>query len=97
MLVIRPLEELELEFLRDLPLTDLLSLAMLVEHGGLSAEHFSDILRIPYGEGRARLVHLERQGILNRNRRRNGGNVYAINQILYHPLVVQMRRRNLLV
>ena len=96
-LVIRPLEELELEFLRDLPLQHLLSLAMLVEHGGLNAEHFSDILRISHGEGRARLVHLERQGILNRSRKRNGGDEYAINPILYHPLVVQMRRRNLLV
>lgn len=96
-LLIKPLEELGLQFLRDLPLPDLLSLAMLVEHGGLSAEHFSDIFRIPSREGRARLAHLERQGILNRSRKGNGREVYAINQILYHPLVVQMRRRNLLV
>ena len=91
LLKIKPLEELRLGFLQTLPLNELVNLAMIVQHGGLTAEDFTAIFRIPLGEGRARMTHLERLGVLKRE-----GEVYVINQILYHPIVMQLQKRNLL-
>jgi hypothetical protein len=90
LLKIKPLEELRLEFLQALPLNELVYLAMIVQHGGLTAEDFTAIFRIPQGEGRTRLTHLERLGVLKRE-----GEIYVINQILYHPIVTQLQKRNL--
>ncbi len=94
-LVIKPLEELKLEFLHILPLGDLLSLAMLIQHGGLSAEHFSAVFRITRGEGKTRLTHLERMGVLKRVEETSGNDLYAANQILYQPIILLLKRRNL--
>jgi len=94
-LVIAPLEELKLESLGTLPLGDLLNLAMLIQHGGLSVEKFSAIFRIPLAEGRARLTHLERLGILKHVEDAEGQNLYMVDQILYHPIAAELKRRNL--
>ena len=94
-LVIKPLEELKLEFLQILPLGELLSLAMIIQHGGLSTEQFSTVFRITCGEGKARLTHLERLGVLKRAEGASGNDLYAVNPILYQPIVMLLKRRNL--
>lgn len=94
-LVIGPLEELELESLIAMQLEDLLDLAMVIQHGMVSAEHFSAIFQIPLGEARARLTYLERWGILKRMTGTAGCDLYGVIQILYYPIVMQLKRRNI--
>jgi hypothetical protein len=92
---VRPLVQLELGFLAQLPMADLLDLSLLIEHGGLTAADLSRVLRIPEGEGRTRLAHLERMGLVNATEEETDTAQYTVNHILYHPISTEIRARNL--
>jgi len=91
---IAPLEELELQFLEEMSIEGMLSLGMIIQHGSLSAEHYSRIFHIPIVEGRARLAHLERMGLLQ-VRVEGGRGEYSVGPLLYHPVVLELERRNI--
>ncbi len=91
---IAPLEELQLQFLGAMPIEGMLSLGIVIQHGSLASEHFCNIFHIPLVEARARLAHLERMGLLQT---RGEGELreYSVNPLLYHPVVMELQRRNI--
>ncbi|MFT7691418.1 MAG: hypothetical protein ACI8P2_000033 [Candidatus Latescibacterota bacterium] len=91
--VIAPLEELQLQFLGAMPTEGMLSLGIVIQHGSLCSEHFCEIFHIPVSEARARLAHLERMGLLQVS---GGGEEreYFVDPLLYHPVVLELERRN---
>jgi hypothetical protein len=91
---IASLEELQLQFLGAMPTEGMLSLGMVIQHGSLASEHFCRIFHIPLVEARARLAHLQRMGLLQA---RGDGELreYSVNPLLYHPVVLELERRNI--
>jgi len=91
---IAPLEELQLQFLGAMSTEGMLSLGIIIQHGSLASEHFHDIFHIPLSEARARLAHLERMGLLqisDTGEQRE----YSVDPLLYHPVVMELERRNI--
>jgi hypothetical protein len=88
-LCISPLEELHLEFLASLELDEVLDLAMVIEHGGLSPVHFAMVFQLELDEASTRLKRLEHLGTLA-----NAGQSYDINPVLYHPIVGEIKKRH---
>ncbi len=92
---IASLEELKLDFLRSLSVEGMLSLGMVIQHGSLAAEHYGAIFHMPLIEANARLAHLQRMGMLQQNTYDPEGREYSVNPLLYHPIVVELKRRNI--
>lgn len=91
---IASLEELQLQFLGAMSTEGMLSLGMVIQHGSLASEHFCHIFHIPLSEARARLAHLERMGLLQ-IRGEDELREYSVNPLLYHPIVLELERRNI--
>lgn len=88
------IKEMNLSFLQSLSLEALLDLSIFVQHGALTADLFRQIFHLPLIESRARLTHLHRLGLLGKEEG-IAGEEYAVNPLLYHPIVVELKRRNI--
>jgi hypothetical protein len=93
-IVIGEIKEIDLTFLQSLPLDTLVDLGMIVQHGSLTPQSFGAIFHIDIVESRGRLVHLRRLGML-REENVEGACHYSVNPLLYHPVVLELRRRNI--
>ena len=93
-IVIGEIKEIDLTFLQSLPLDTMIDLGMIVQHGSLTPQSFGAIFHIDIVESRGRLVHLLRLGML-REENVEGSCHYAVNPLLYHPLVLELRQRNI--
>ena len=93
-IVIGQIKEIDLTFLQSLPLNTMVDLGMIVQHGSLTPQSFGAIFHIDIVESCGRLVHLLRLGML-REENVEGACHYAVNPLLYHPVVLELRRRNI--
>lgn len=75
-------------------MTTLVDLGMIVQHGSLTPQSFAAIFHLASVEASARLVHLMRLGLLNEEHV-EGVSQYGVNPLLYHPVVVELKRRNI--
>lgn len=92
---IASIEELKLDFLSSLTVEGMLSLGMVIQHGSLSAEHYAAIFHMPLIEANARLAHLQRMGMVQQSELGSDKREYSVNPLLYHPIVVELKRRNI--
>ena len=72
----------------------MVDLGMIVQHGSLTPQTFGGIFHLDPVESRARLVHLLRLGML-REEEAEGACHYSVDPLLYHPVVLELRRRNI--
>ena len=93
-IVVGAIKEIDLTFLHSLPLNTMVDLGMIVQHGSLTPQTFGGIFHLDPVESRARLVHLLRLGML-REEEAEGACHYSVNPLLYHPVVLELRRRNI--
>jgi len=96
-IIVAPLVELELGLLRRLPVDELLALALLIEHGGLTPHDFARVLRISTGEATARLAHLERIGLVEATAQDEPlVPRFVVSHVLYHHVSEQVKAKGLL-
>jgi hypothetical protein len=95
-LVVRPLEELRFDFLRDAQLEKLLTLSMLIQHGNLTAAEHARIFGFATEESLAMLTHLVNVNLLTRDVSEDGVERFAVNRVIYIPLTRELRARNIL-
>lgn len=95
-LIVRPIEELRFDFLRDAPVEQLLTLSMLIQHGNLSAAEHAQIFGATPEESLAKLTHLANINLLTRDVSEDGIEQFAINRVIYIPLTRELRARNIL-
>jgi hypothetical protein len=90
-LVLRPPRMMDMEFLEQMPLFDLHTIAAIVLHGGFSAEQHARVFQMNPASSTLHLAALADANLLFRF-----DDEYKINKVLYRPLVRLLRRRNLL-
>ena len=95
-LVVSPLAELRLDFLRDAPVEKLLTLSMLIQHGNLTAAEHARIFGSATEESLAMLTHLANANLLTRDVSEDGAERFAVNRVIYIPLTRELRARNIL-
>lgn len=90
-LVLRPPRMMDVEFLEQMPLFDLHTIAAVILHGGLSAEQHARVFQMSPSGSALHLAALADANLLFRL-----GDDFKINKVLYRPLVRLLRRRNIL-
>jgi hypothetical protein len=95
-LIVCPLEPLRFDFLRDLPVDQLLTLSMLIQHGNLTAAEHARIFGAEPDESLATLTHLANINLLTKGVNENGAERFAVNRVIYIPLTRELRARNIL-
>jgi hypothetical protein len=90
-LVLRTPRVMDMEFLEQMPLFDLHTIAAVILHGGLSAEQHARVFQMNPAGSALHLGALTDTNLLFRF-----DDEYKINKVLYRPLVRLLRRRNIL-
>ncbi len=95
-LIVRPLTELRFDFLRDVPVEQLLTLSMLIQHGNLTAAEHAQIFSAVPEESLAILTHLANINLLTNEVDEDEVERFAVNRVIYIPLTRELRTRNIL-
>ncbi|MCI0389746.1 MAG: hypothetical protein MOB07_13420 [Acidobacteria bacterium] len=95
-LIVRPLSELRFDFLHDVPVEQLLTLSMLIQHGNLTAAEHAQIFGAAPDESLAMLTHLANINLLTKDVSEDSIEHFAVNRVIYIPLTRELRARNIL-
>lgn len=89
---INPLEELDLSFIQNLHIVKILTLSNLILHGSLTAKEHCEIFRMSEDESKAIFNFLTSANLVHATLNENGEKVYSINQAIYKPLEIEIRK-----
>lgn len=95
-LIISPLQRLDFDFLRDMPIDKLLTLGMISQHGNLTAAEHGQIFGTDLRASLATLTYLTNINLLTRESGEDNQDRFAINRLIYKPIARELRARNIL-
>ncbi len=95
-LIVNPLKPLRFDFLREMPVTHLLTLSLIIQHGNLTAVEHARILRTEVDTSLSVLSHLMNINLLTSETNEKGEERFAISRVVYLPLTKELKAANIL-
>ena len=91
---VSPLKPLDTRFLYDLEPEQLIALATLIIHSGLTIEEFATVSRLSAPQSRALITHLHQNNLLTIDRGKV--DTFYVNAVLFGPIVDHLRAHHIL-
>lgn len=91
-IIINPFRKLNLEFIQTLNIKKLLTLANLIQHGSLTIQEHKEIFKISDDESKAIFNFLVSANLVNFELGENGEKIFYINEAIYKPLEIELRK-----
>lgn len=95
-LIVNPLKPLRFDFLRDLPVTYLLTLSLIIQHGNLTAAEHARVFRSDVDSSLATLSYLTNINLLTSDANEKGEERFAVSRVIYIPLTKELKAANIL-
>lgn len=89
---INQINKLDFSFIPTLHISKILTLSNLILHGSLTIKEHSKIFRITEDESRTIFNFLSSANLVNSTINEHGEKVYSINQAIYKPLEIELRK-----
>jgi len=95
-LVVNPIRPLRFDFLREMPVTHLLTLSLIIQHGNLTAAEHARIMRTDISSSMAVLSYLKNINLLTSESNVKGEERFSVSRVIYIPLTKELKTANIL-